>query len=255
MKRQTIVLTLTLTMILGVGVTAQTVDELIQNNIEAKGGYEALKAVNSMETSGKMLMQGMEISFKGYQKRQNKLRQNLEVQGQAIIQAYDGETAWMVNPMTGDPSAHPMPETEAKQFINNADIDGNLVDYKDKGHSIELLGKEEVDGTPAYKLKVTKANGDVVVLYLDEEYYIEFKADTTREIQGNEMEVSTILGDYKEVGGVMMAHSMEMGVAGNPAAQVITINQVDLNVDIDDDRFTMPEAKKAAEGAEAEAGE
>ncbi|GAF96696.1 unnamed protein product, partial [marine sediment metagenome] len=110
---------------------------------------------------------------------------------------------------------------------------------------------EEVDGTPAYKLRVTKANGDVVDLFLDQEYYIEFKADTKREVQGSEVEISTVFGDYKEVDGILFAHSMEVSFAGNPAGQVITINTIELNVEIDDDRFAMPEPK----ATEEEAGE
>ena len=106
------------------------------------------------------------------------------------------------------------------------------------------LGKEEVEGTEAWALKVTKASGDEVTLYLDAEYYIEFKSKEKREVQGNEIEFETVIGDYKEVDGLLFAHSMEIAMGGTPAAQVITIEQIELGVEIADDRFTMPEVEE-----------
>ena len=113
------------------------------------------------------------------------------------------------------------------------------------------MGQEEVDGTPAYKLKVTRADGDVDYLYLDEEYFVEFKMEAQREVQGSEMTIATVLGDYKEVDGLLFAHSMEMSFGGGDAQQVITIETIELGVDLPDERFAMPE-KAEAEAPAAE---
>jgi hypothetical protein len=157
------------------------------------------------------------------------------------INAFDGEIGWTVMPFLGKTEPEEMAEDQLKQVKEMADFEGPLVNYEEKGHTVELLGTEEVDGTPAYKLRVNKANGDVIDLFIDQEYFIEFKQETTQEVQGNEIKVSTVYGDYKEVDGLLLAHSMEMSFGDNPAQQVITLNSVEFDVELPDERFAMPE--------------
>jgi outer membrane lipoprotein-sorting protein len=236
--------------------SAETLEEILAKNLEVRGGEDAILAVQSTRSSGTMRMGGsaagaLEVPFTAEFKRPDKVRIEFTMQGMTAVQAYDGKVGWALMPFLGRTEPEEMAEDRLKDIKDQADFDGILVNYEEKGHTVEFLGTEEVDGTSAYKLKVTKANGDVVDLYLDAEYYIEFKADTTREVQGSEVEVSTVFGDYKEVDGLLFAHSMEMSFGNDPAGQVITIEKIELNVEIDDDRFTMPEPK----AAEEEAGE
>jgi len=233
---------------------AETLDEILAKNLEVRGGKGAILAVQSTHSTGTMRMGGsaagaLEVPFTAEFKRPDKVRIEFTMQGMTAVQAYDGKVGWAVMPFLGRTEPEEMAEDRLKDIKDQADFDGVLVNYEEKGHTVELIGQEEVDGTSAYKLKVTKANGDVVNLFLDAEYYIEFKADTKREVQGSEVEVSTVFGDYKEVDGLLFAHSMEMSFAGNPAGQVITIETIELNVEIDDDRFTMPEPKATEEDA------
>jgi hypothetical protein len=111
---------------------------------------------------------------------------------------------------------------------------------------VELVGKEQVEGAEAYKLKVTLKNGTVRHLYLDTEAVLEVKAEGKRTVRGSEVESDSTIGDYKEVGGVMFPHSLETGVKGMPQKQKMTIDTIELNVAIDDARFKMPEPKKPA---------
>jgi outer membrane lipoprotein-sorting protein len=233
---------------------AETLEEILAKNLEVRGGEDAILAVQTTRSTGTMRMGGsaagaLEVPFIAEFKRPNKVRIEFTMQGMTAVQAYDGEVGWAVMPFLGKTEPEEMAEDQLKDIKEQADFDGPLVNYKEKGHTVELVGTEEVDGTPAYKLKVTKANGDTVNLYLDQEYYIEFKADTKREVQGAEVEVSTVFGDYKEVEGLLFAHSMEISFAGNPAGQVITIDNMELDVEIDDDRFAMPEPKETEEKA------
>jgi outer membrane lipoprotein-sorting protein len=225
---------------------AETLDEVLAKNLEVRGGEDTILAVGSARMTGTMRMGGsaagaIEVPITVEFKRPNKVRIEFTMQGMTAVQGYDGEVGWAIMPFLGKTEPEEMAEDQLKEMKEQADFDGVLVNFEEKGHTVELLGTEEVDGTPAYKLKVTKANGDVVNLYLDQEYFIEFKADTTREVQGNEIEVSTIFGDYKEVGGLLFAHSMEMSFAGTPDGQVITIDTIELDIELDDDRFSMPE--------------
>jgi hypothetical protein len=233
--------------------SAQTVDELLAKNYQAKGGLEKLKAVKSQRATGKMIMgPGMEFPFVVESKRPRSMRVRFEVQGMTGIQAYDGKTAWRSMPFMGKKEPEVMPADEAKMVEEQADFDGPLVDYKQKGHTVELVGKEQVEGADAYKLKVTLKDGDVRHYYLDAETYLEIKVEAKRVVRGTEMEGETTLGDYKEVGGLMIPHATENGVKGNPQRQKMVLEKVELNPEIADSLFAMPAAVDTAKAAAAD---
>ena len=218
-----------------------SLEAVLNEYYEALGGLEMLKSVNSMKITGRVLMgQGMESPFTRWSKRPDMVRLEFMVQGVTGIQAYDGEAAWMLMPFMGQTDPELMPLDMAREMEEEADFDGPLVDYAEKGHQVELLGKEEVEGTETYKLKVTLKNGDVSYFYLDSEYYLPIKTEGKRTFAGNEFQITTILGDYKEVGGLMMAHSIQVTGRG-PGLQTLIFAQIELNVEIDDAQFKMPE--------------
>jgi outer membrane lipoprotein-sorting protein len=225
-----------------------TLDEVLNNYYEAIGGLDAWEAVQSIKMTGKMMMGGMgiEAPFTVMAKRPNKARVEFEFQGMAGIQAYDGETAWQVMPFMGNPDPEEVPEDDAEDLYETADLDGPLVGWQESGYTVELLGMEETEGTPAYKLKVTLKNGNVQYYYLDAEYFIPIRMEGVREAQGRTVEYESIFSDYKEVDGLMIAHSIEARPKGAPAGQVVTIDLIELNVDLPDSLFVMPE--KSGEG-------
>lgn len=221
--------------------SAQTVDELIAKNIEAKGGMAKLKAVTSTRATGKMIGgPGMEFPFVMMNKRPNNFRMEFSVQGMTGMQVYDGTTAWMSMPFMGKKEPEVMPAEEAKEFAEQADFDGPLVDYKTKGHTVELVGREQVEGADAYKLKLTMKGGSIRNIYLDAETFLEIKMESKRTIRGTEVEGESYLSDYKEVGGMMMPHVMENGTKGSPQRQKIMIEKIELNAAIADSLFAMP---------------
>lgn len=227
---------------------AQDLDEVLNNYYEAVGGLESWKALNSMKMTGSMSMAGagVDVPFVVTTKRPKKIRLEFTFQGMTGVQAYDGETAWMLMPFMGKTDPEVMPADQAKDVIDQADIDGTLIGYEEDGHQVELAGLDETEGTEAYKVKVTKKNGDVETYFLDAEYYVPIKAEGSRQMQGRVIEFETILSDYKEVGGLLMPHSIEAKAKGAPSGQVVTIDTIELNVDVDDSVFTMPE--KETEG-------
>lgn len=256
MRTKTTMISLSVLMILGSFAAAQTVEEVVASNLEAKGGEEAWMALETGRMTGNMRMGGgaagaLEMPFSVEFKKPHKIRLEFTMQGMTAIQAFDGEIGWAILPFLGKTEPEEMAEDQVKQLKNQADFEGVLVNYEEKGHTVELVGQEEVDGTPAYKLKVTRADGDVDYLYLDEEYFVEFKMEAQREVQGSETTIATVLGDYKEVDGLLFAHSMEMSFGGGDAQQVITIEKIELGVDLPDERFAMP-AKTEAEAPESE---
>jgi outer membrane lipoprotein-sorting protein len=225
--------------------SAQTLDEILAKNLQARGGADKLKAVQTIRLTGTMTVgPGMEAPFVVEQKRPNLVRTDFTIQGMTGSQAYDGKTGWQIMPFGGRKDAEPMPEDQLKQVEEQADFDGPLVDYKVKGHKVELIGKEKVEGSDAWKLKVTLKNGDTRYLYLDADQYLEIRTEGKTTVRGTEIESQSTIGDYKEVNGIMIPFAVEQGAKGSPQKMKMTIQKAELNVPIDGARFKMPTAAK-----------
>lgn len=219
-------------------VFGQTVDEILAKNFTARGGLEKIKAIQSYKMTGKLVVQGMELPFTLQSARPDLMRMDMSIQGKAMVQAYDGETAWMINPMAGG-DAEKMPEDQTKSFKEQGEFDGPLVDYKTKGHTVELLGKEEIEGTETYKLKVTRSTGDVRTFYIDAKTFLELKSAGRQKVQGQDMDMEMFFSDFKPVNGVLVAHSMESKVKGQ-RLMIMTLDNVEANVAVDAASFKMP---------------
>jgi len=243
-----LVLTVFLTPPLAAQDAAPTAEELIEKNLEAKGGREALAATRSARVNGKMSMGGMEAPFVYEWKAPDKLRIEFTIQGMTGIQAYDGETGWMVMPFMGKTDAEKMSPEDTAMLKDDADFRGPLFDPESKGYTVAYAGEEDVEGTPTYKLELTKETGEVSHLYLDQEYFLEIKQDSKRTVRGQEVESETAIGDYKEVGGLMMAHSHDVTTSMAPGGgQTMTFESIELNPEIPDERFAMPAPTPPAE--------
>ena len=226
--------------------TAQTVDELIAKNVEARGGLDKLKSVQTMRITGKMTMgPGMEAPVTLELKRPNSVRMEFTFQGMTGVQAWDGKSGWAISPFGGKTDPEPLSPEDAKEAEEQADMDGPLVDYKSKGHAVELVGKEKLEGSDAYKLKVTLKNGTVNYSYLDADSYLPIMEESKRTVRGSEVEVESTIGDYKEVGGLLIPHSIQNGAKGKPEKQNIIVEKIELNPPLDDSRFAMPAPAKA----------
>jgi outer membrane lipoprotein-sorting protein len=228
---------------------AQTVDEIIAKNIQAHGGEAKLRAVKTMRITGKMEVgPGMEAPMTISFERPEMVRMEFSVQGMTGIQAYDGKTGWMVMPFQGKKDPEPMAADDLKDLQNQADMDGPLMDYKAKGNTIEYLGKEKIEGSDAYKLKVTRKNGTVETTYIDTDSGLEVKTISKTMIRGNETEIATTFSDFRDVQGIILPFAIESSAAGSPQKQKVTIEKVELNPSLNESQFHMP-APAAADPA------
>jgi hypothetical protein len=219
-----------------------TLETLVAKNVEAKGGADAIKALQSLRLSGKMLVNEGQIEFTYTQikKRPGQVRTELTLQGMTVIQAYDGKEGWKVSPFQGRKDPEKMSADDTKSLMEDAEIDGPLVDWKAKGSTVEYIGTEDVDGTMAHKLKVVRKNGDVNFVYLDPDHFLEIRVLTQRVEQGAQVEVETDLGDYEKINGVFIPFSEEAGRKGSPDKQKIIIEKAEPNVPVDDAVFHFP---------------
>jgi len=231
---------------------AETLDEVVAAHLEARGGRDRIQAVSSVRMSGRMLIgEGVEAPFVWEWKRPGKFRSEFTVQGMKGIQASDGEAGWAVAPFTGNHDAQKLPEEQTRIMKLQADFDGVLMDWQDKGHRVKLAGTEEVDGADAIKLVVELAGGGTVEVFLDSEYFLMVKTVTRHDIGETELEAESTYGSYKEVGGLLFAFSLENRVKGQPVSPSILFDAIELDVELDDARFAMPVTEQPAEPGKA----
>jgi hypothetical protein len=231
--------------LISVSVFAQTAEELVAKNLQAKGGIEKMKAIKSIRMTGQFENRGFKATIGQVSKRPQMLRATFTVQGMTQVQAFDGSSAWQISPFDGRKDPEMLGEDDARSLIESADFDGPLVDAEAKGNKIEYLGHDQVDGDDAYKLKVTLKNGDILYYYLDPDTYMEIQVERQTFIRGSVRESVMALGSYKPVNGVMFPFSIEQGQKGNPNRGKITMTRIEANVPVDDGEFKMPSAPAA----------
>jgi outer membrane lipoprotein-sorting protein len=230
-------------MFFAVSINAQNADSIINKYIAQIGGMEKLQAVKSIRTTMKFTGGGgFQAVIINEAKRPNKTREEFHLQGMIGVSAYDGKNGWKIEPWQGKKDAEAMSEDELKAYMDNADFDDSLINYKERGIKVEYLGMDTVDGTDTYKLRATLPSGTVKHYYMDTDYHVPIKVEVKRMIRGMEVESESIMGDYKEVGGIYYAHSVESGAKGSPNKATITIEKIEVNVPIDDNRFVRPAA-------------
>jgi outer membrane lipoprotein-sorting protein len=232
---------------------AQTVDEIIAKNVEARGGEAKLRAVKSIRLTGKIEVgPGMVAPTTLVIKRPGMVRMEFTIQGMTAVQAYDGKQGWDIMPFQGKKDAEPMAADDVKELEDEADIDGPLMDYKAKGNTVEYLGKDKVEGSDAYKLRVTRKNGIIETSYIDVDTGLEVKTITKAKIHGNDTEVETTYSDFRTVDGLVVPFAIESGTAGGTQKQKITVDKIEINPEISETDFHMPAPAPAEQPKPAE---
>jgi hypothetical protein len=233
------------------GAGAQTVDEVIAKNIQARGGMEKLKTVRSLRTTAKLTQGPFRAEFRQENKRADKVREELIVQGMAQVQAYDGKTGWQISPFGGRKDPELMSQDDLKSLAVDADIDGPLVEYKEKGHKAELVGHDSMEGTDCFKIKLSMKNGDVRYYYLDADSYLELKVEIQTMIRGALQESELYYGDYEQVNGIYYPFTVEQAQKGSSSRTQISVEKVEQNVALEDAVFTMPGVKAETKASPA----
>jgi hypothetical protein len=218
-----------------VSVSAQTVDDLVARNIQARGGLTRLKAVQTIRQTSDLTMDATRASVVVYGKRPNLIRQEITVGGQTIVNGFDGRTPWMINPLTGARGAMAITGPQADVIREQSNFDGPLVDYKARGYRIELGGTELAGGRQLYRLRITGPNQLVQDCFLDATTGLEAKI-VTRAAAGI---IEQEMGDFREIDGIMVPFSIRTTVNGVMQSQV-AVKTVQFNVPIEDRIFAAP---------------
>jgi hypothetical protein len=227
---------------------AETVDEIIARHLEARGGRQKLQELTSIRMTGAIAFgSGQPAPFVLQMRRPNKMRTEFVAQGMTAIQAFDGERAWAVLPMSGKTEPEYLPPEASREAAEQADIEGPLVDAAAKGHKIALLGHEKVEGRDTVKLEVTLKSGAVRYSYLDAQTFLEVKGEGRRRAGGDEVMLETYYRDFRDVNGLKLPFLIEAGPAKRPEKQKIVLDKIETNVLLRGSDFELPSPRRSPE--------
>lgn len=215
---------------------AQSVNEILEKHFKAVG-QEKLSDVKSFFIKAKVSQMGMEMPMEMKIKKPDLFLMTVDIQGQKMIQAYDGEKGWMIFPMMG-PDPQPLEGdqlTQAKQQVN---MEGELYNYAEKGSTAELVGKVNIEGNELYRIKLTGSDGNAKDYFIDAKSYYVNRIKAKVSAQGQTVDVEQIMSDYKTIDGITMPMKIEtkspMGTGS------IVMEEVRYNEKYDDVIFKQP---------------
>ena len=216
---------------------AQTADDIIQKYAKAMGGLSAFNAIKTMKMKGTVTTQGMDLPLTAQIINGKAVRNDVEVMGQSVINSYKDGKGWKINPFAGAPTATDMTPEELVDFKSQTMISNQLMDYKARGHKVELLGQEDVEGVKTYKIKLTnKDDNKVTTYFISVADNTLVKSISSRSMQGQEMDVETLFSDIKDFNGLKFPMTRTQKIQGE-VFQEIKMSSIDFNVPIDEKVF------------------
>ncbi|MEI6410182.1 MAG: hypothetical protein WCR52_12415 [Bacteroidota bacterium] len=223
---------------------AQTVEEIIAKHIEATGG-KAWNDIKTMKTEAKVSVQaapGMEIPMTMTVVNKKAARIDVSVMGMTQSSCINGDQGWANNPFAGKTDAEPLTADQVKEMKDMTDLGGSLRGYKEKGYAVELVGKEDLEGTEVFKVKVVVSPSKTEYSLIDPSNWYEIKNITVSTVDGKEVKAESSFSNFKQVSGVTIPHTIEQE---NPmmGSSTTTVTNIIMNDPVDEKIFEMP-AKK-----------
>ena len=217
---------------------AQTVDEIIQQHGNVMGGLDNVNKLQSLKKTGTITLQGAEFPITVQVINNKAMRSDIDVLGQKITICYKDGKGWTINPFAGISTATDVAGVELAEYKSQTMIASQLMDYKTRGHQVELLGKETMDSITAYKIKlINHESGKITYYFIDSSTFLLIKLITTMQDNvGDETEVVTTFSDLKDIGGFKFNMTQTQTINGQPYRN-LKFQTVELNVSIDEKIF------------------
>jgi outer membrane lipoprotein-sorting protein len=220
--------------------SSPTADEIVARYVSARGGLKKIRSIQTLRQEGHATTgAGRQARVTRELKRPGRIRFEFTVQGVTGVYASDGLHGWRVSPFDSDMSPQPLPDEVVNEAIEQGDIEGPLVDWKTKGHQVELVGREVVGGSETYKLKLTLKSGAVRYEYLDVKSLHQVRMDSTRQVRGRAVQIEATFGDYRKTQGILFPYLIEVGAAGRPQKLRVVVDKIEVNPPLKDERFQM----------------
>ena len=225
---------------------APTAEQIVARHVEARGGLKKIRAIRTLRETGRVTEgPNREALVTRELKRPSFSRFEITFQGVTGVFVADGTKGWKLNPFDGELEPRPLSEEAVREAAEQADIEGPLVDWKAKGHTIELLGKDVVGGRVVWKIRMTLKSGDLRYEYLDAKNFERLRTDSTRTVKGRPVQITATFGDYRKVSGASFPRWVEISASGRPQKLRITVDKVEVNPPLAEDRFAMLAATPA----------
>ncbi|HKB92100.1 MAG TPA: hypothetical protein VKC60_16405 [Opitutaceae bacterium] len=219
---------------------ADLAEDLANKYVEALGGGAAMNLLQSLRATGRTTLQSTEVETVMWAARPNRIRVESRYVNKLFIQGYDGENPpWQSNSEVKDGAPIPLPASEVKSFLSDSDFDGALVNYAQKGYSLDYVGTAAVEGKPVHKLLLAASTGELMYFVLDAKTYLLVERVSQKIIQGRKAEIHIYYRDYRRVGGVLMPYQIE-AKAGERTLYITTLNQVVANPALPSGVFSSP---------------
>ncbi len=222
---------------------AQRADEIVAKSIEAMGGSASFAAVDSVRVHGRLRFGHGEFTpFTVVAKRPGSMRMELTIGTDHVTQAYDGAIGWQsvagdhpqqATALTGDSLAHLIDQAA------NA-IGGPLLDLEKRHNTVEMDGREMVNGVDCYRLKVTLGTGDTMVLFIDPANFHEIQEELPIRVEGRQSTIQQSVGDYRRFGSIWVACLFVTREKGGEDSQRLEIDSVEINPAVETSLFKMP---------------
>lgn len=230
-----------LALLISLSSLAQTADEVIQKLNANMGGLEAFNKITTAKMTGYYSVQGQDFPLSLQVINGKAMRTDVQVAGQQVINCYNNGKGWKVNPYAGATKPVVVTGSELSDLKIQSYLSNQLMDHKERGHQVELLGQEAVEGISCFKIKLTNNNdGRITYYFIAATDYSLIKSVTEKELQGTKMDVETWFSDLKETGGVKIYMRRDTKIDGQ-IIQTIKLEKVELDVAIDNKIFEIPE--------------
>jgi outer membrane lipoprotein-sorting protein len=217
-------------------INAQSLEDILAKHNKAMG-QDKLNSVKSYSVEATVDQMGMEMAMKMKMLRPDKFYIEIDVQGQKIVQAFDGKAGWMINPMAGG-GAQDLDGAQLQQAKSQTYIDGPLYNLEARGMKAKLIGKTDLNGKPAYQIEVTGKEGTLQSYFIDAETLHLLSVKSKVSAEGVDMEVEQKMSNFKVVDGITMAMNIE---SVTPMGSVsIKMSKVEFDVPIDESIFKKP---------------
>lgn len=217
---------------------SQTLEEVLKKYFAA-AGQEKVLTVNSIKASGKMIQGGIEIPMITMMKRPDFVRVEGTFQGLTFIQTYNGKEGWNLNPFAGSTTPQPFTEDETKAIRYQADMDGMLWNWKEKGYTVSLEGTEDMEGTSCFKVKLVTKDGDSFTYYFDSDSFMMLRTNSKIKVQGNDRELDSYFSNYMQVEGMALPGKLDVKMKGQLVQTIIT-DKAEINIELDNSLFEKP---------------
>lgn len=219
-----------------------TAEQLASKNAEARGGLTRLHGLKTSLVRGKLLVNGgaLELGFVQTRARTNALREEVSLQGLTQISATDGKTAWRISPFQGRKDPEKLSADDSAALIEGGEIDGPLIDWQEKGSQLEYQGIEDIDGTPAHKILVTRKDGIIQTVYLDPDHFLDIRLLSRRIEHGVEVVTQSDFGEYMLVDGIYFPYAISAGPKGSSNVAQVELVQVQVNPPVEPTAFSFP---------------